>query len=66
LTGSLAIKLGLVTDPTLVLDGDFLPSTFKRGTDMRARRRATTLIDIQPLVTVWLQVQVLPGPPVNQ
>jgi hypothetical protein len=25
--------------------------------------RSTELIDIQPLITVWLQVRVLPGPP---
>jgi hypothetical protein len=27
---------------------------------------STDLIDILPLITVWLQVRVLPGPPVNQ
>jgi len=28
--------------------------------------KSTKLIDILPLITVWLQVRVLPGPPVHQ
>jgi hypothetical protein len=28
--------------------------------------KSTKLIDILPLITVWLQVRVLPGPPLNQ
>jgi hypothetical protein len=28
--------------------------------------KSTKLIDILPLITVWLQVRVLPGPPANQ
>jgi hypothetical protein len=28
--------------------------------------KSTKLIDIPPLITVWLQVRVLPGPPANQ
>jgi len=33
------------------------------GTHTKPPVKSTNLIDILPLITVWLQVRVLPGPP---
>jgi hypothetical protein len=60
--------------PQIQVSIDNIPHQFRTRNDLiktqRTRSNAhetavksTKLIDILPLITVWLQVRVLPGPP---
>jgi hypothetical protein len=42
------------------------PRRNERDRTQTNRSKSTKRIDMLPFITVWLQIRVLPGPPVNQ
>src|SRR5262249_41625543 len=45
---------------------DLIEMQRTRSRSNKNAEKSTKLIDSPPLITVWLQVRVLPGPPANQ